>query len=134
MITSPHPFCLEVIYFKYPCSLSLVVVAELDQKQQARDKEVDGENLTDGLTGRRIAAGSENSPPDASRFGAEVVPAPSLAARVYIYAWGRRMMNEGPVGGSQTLAPLIYPHVRLGEEGEDPRQSVTKTQYVFPLL
>lgn len=71
------------------------------------------ENLTDGLTGRRIATGSENRPRDASR----------LAQR-----WSRRrlrplactcvrgvggMMDEGSVGGSRTLAPLIYPHMRL---------------------
>lgn len=115
LITSPHPFCLEVTYLNYPFSLSGVIAAELDQKQQAWDEEGDSETLTDGLTGRGIATGSENSPRDLSRCGAEVVPALSPAARVYICAWGRRMMDEGSVGGSQTLAPLIYPHMRLWE-------------------
>lgn len=40
--------------------------------------------------------------------------APSLATCSYICVWGRRMMDEGPAGGRQTLAPLIYPHICLG--------------------
>lgn len=131
----PSPLLL-VIYFKYPCSLS-AVAAELDQKLQAWDKEVDSENLTDGLTGRRIATGSENSPRDMSRFGAEVIPAPSPVPRVYMCAWGQWMMDEGSVDGSQLLAPLIYPHVRLEVEGEELRRALSaerdaNIQYFFP--
>lgn len=38
------------------------------------------------------------------------------------------MMDEGSVGGSQTLAPLIYPHMRLGGvEGEE-RQRVVSAE------
>lgn len=47
-----------------------------------------------------------------------MVPAPSLAACLYISVWGRWMMDEGSASASQTLAPLIYPHIRPGGVGD----------------
>ena len=49
------------------------------------------------------------------------------------------MTDEGSVGGSQTLAPVIYSHMQLGENGQEPRQALSaeldaKIQYFSPLL